>query len=136
MLWGGGEDQEWFLLHGDLHIIGICSFKVIDLWLPEDESFGLDCLFLESDPSGHIFDMLHDEVNWDSIIPEARDNDIGIDDGGVDEVSEGIFDKFIVLFQDTDDRSPSFSSISLQSSTKPDIIWIIGPLPSQLMKIL
>lgn len=40
----------------------------------------------------------------------------------MDEVSEGIFDKFIVLFQDTDDRSPSFSSISLQSSTKPDII--------------
>lgn len=51
------------MFHADLDIVGIRGFKIVDLCLPEDESPGFDGSFFEGNSSGHIFDMLNDEID-------------------------------------------------------------------------
>ena len=113
MLRWGGEHQERFLLCCDFDIIAVGSFKIVDLGLSKDETSVLDCSLLESYSSGHVFDMLHYEVHRNTIISESRDNDIGIDDRRQDEISEGIFDKLVILLKHTNHWPSSFDCVSL-----------------------
>lgn len=136
VLIGGGEDKEGLLFDGDLDVVGVGCLQVVDLGLPEDEGAGLDCSFLEGDPSRHVLDVLHDEVHRNPVVSEARDDDVGVDDGRQDEGSEGILDKLVVLFQDADDRTSAFLRVSFETAAEADVVWVGTGLPSQLMKIL
>lgn len=54
----------------------------------------------------------------------------------MDEVSEGVFDEFVVLLENADDGSASLFGVSLQSAAKSDVVCVRLYLPSQFMKIL
>lgn len=132
------ENQEWFLFKCNhyLWFTWITTFQIIYLTFTKDECFCFECSLLKSDSFSHIFDILYNEINRYPIISEAWDDDISINYSRQDKIPKSIFNKFIILLEYTHNTSPSFSSISLQSSTKPNIILIIWLLPSQLIKIL
>ena len=76
-----GKDKKRFLLqcHHDLCLAGMMVLHIVNFALSEDEGLGLDGPFLEGYPSGHVLDVLHDEIYRHSIIPEPWNGDIGID---------------------------------------------------------
>jgi len=82
MLAGCGKDKKRFLLqcHHDLRLAGMMVvLHIVYFALSEDEGLGLDGPFLEGDPSGHVLDVLHDEIYRHSIISEPWNGDISID---------------------------------------------------------
>lgn len=127
MLIRSWEDQERFLFKCDhyLWFAWVTALQIIYLTFTEDKSFSFECSFLEGDPFGHIFDILNNEIHWNSIISEARDDDISIYNSRQNKISKSILNKFIILLEYTHNASASFSSISLQSSTKSNIIITI-----------
>ena len=80
MLITSGKDKERFLFHCDFGFIIVEALEVIDFWLSKDEGFSLDCSLFERDPASHVFDMLNNEVDWDAIVSEARNDDVCVDD--------------------------------------------------------
>lgn len=54
----------------------------------------------------------------------------------MDEVSEGVFDEFVVLLENADNGSASLFGVSLQSAAKSNVVCVRLYLPSQFMKIL
>jgi hypothetical protein len=139
VLVGGGEDEEALLLDSHHHLRlagGVVALQVVDLALSEDESFSLDCAFLEGDAFGHVLDVLHDEVDRHSVVPETRNYYICVDCSRQDEVAEGLLHEFVVLVQHADHATATLSSISLQPSAETDVVYVRGYVPSQLMKIL
>ena len=120
------KNQKRLLLYIDFNFIWARNggLEVVYFRLSEDEGSGFDCSFFESDSSGHIFDVLDDEVHADSIVSESRNNDICIYYRGQDEVSEGIFNEFVVLFEYADDWPASFCGVSFESSTKSNVVWL------------
>lgn len=125
MLVGGGEDQEGLLFDTDHNLRlagGVVALEVVDFALSEDESFGLDSPLLEGDPSCHVFYVLNDEIHRNSVVSETRNDDVSVDCSGKDEVSEGFFDKFVVLFKNADDASASFRGIALEAAAESNIV--------------
>lgn len=122
MLILGGEDQKGFLLNWNSTLVWATALQIVDLALSKNESPSFNRSLLKGDPSCHIFDVLDDEIHWNPVVSESWDYDICIDHIGEDEVSEGVLYEFVVLFEDTNDWSPSFYSISLQTTAKSDIV--------------
>lgn len=125
MLIRGGENKESLLFdtHHDVRLAGgVVALQVVYFALSEDESFGLNCPLLEGDPSCHVFYVLNDEIHRNSVVSEPRNDDVSVDCSGKDEVSEGFFDKFVVLLKNAYDASASFCSITLEAAAKSDIV--------------
>jgi len=125
VLVGGGEDQEGLLFdaHHNLRLAGgVVALEVVDFALSEDEGLGLDRPLLEGDPSCHVFYVLDDEIHRHSVVSETRNDDVSVDCSGQDEVSEGFFDEFVVLFKNADDAPASFGGIALQATAEPNIV--------------
>lgn len=118
----GGKHKERLLLYGGLNFVRACTFQIVDLTLTKNESFCFYSPFFEGNTSGHVFNVLNDEIDRNSVVSETRDNDVSVHDRRQDKVPEGILDKFVVLIQDTDDTTTSFSIVSLQSAAETDIV--------------
>ena len=112
------------MLDGNQHLIfvGAAAFKVVDLALSEDEGLGLERSLLEGDPPRHVLDVLHDEIHRHSVISESRDDDIRIDGGRQDEISERFLDELVVLVEHTHHASSSFRGVPLQPPAESDVV--------------
>lgn len=124
MLAGGGKHKEGLLLNGHQHLIfvGAAALQIVDLALSEDEGLSLKSSLLEGDPPCHVFDVLHDEVHRNSIVPEPRDDNISINSSWQYEVPKRFLDELVVLVEHTQHASSSFRCISLQSPAESDIV--------------
>lgn len=124
MLIGGGKHKEGFLFYRHQHLIlvGAAALKVVDFALSEDECLCLERSLLEGDPPCHVLDVLHNKVHRHSVVPKSRDDDIGIDSCGQDEVPKRFLDELVVLVEHTQHASSSFCGVSLQPPAQSDII--------------
>lgn len=102
MLIRSWKNKEGLSSNGDLIFVLFSVVQIINFTFSKEEYFSFCNFFLEVDPPGHILDVLHNEINRHPIISEARDDDIRIDNGGQDEVPEGILDKLVVLLKHAD----------------------------------
>lgn len=127
MLIRSREHQKWFLFkcYHNLWFTWVTALQIIYLTFTKDKCFCLKCSFLKSDSFCHIFDILHNEIHWNSIISEARDNDISIYNSRKNKIPKGILNEFIILLEHTHNTSTPLSSISFQSSTESNIIIAI-----------
>lgn len=76
MLIFSGEHEERFLLDCHFDIVRVGTLEVVYFRLPKDKSFCFDCSLLESDPPGHVLDMLNDEIHRDSVVSEPWNDNI------------------------------------------------------------
>jgi len=79
MLIGGGEHKEGLLLESSFDLIRTSAFQIVDFTFSEDKGSCFHCSLLESDASCHVFDILDDEVNRDSVISESWNDNICVD---------------------------------------------------------
>ena len=95
---------------------------VVVLVLAEEEDPGPGHLVEEVDLLGHVFDVLHDEVHRDAVVPVPGDHDVGVRDRRRDEVSEGILHELVVLLQHPYDGPSPLGHVSLDPPAEADVV--------------
>ena len=130
------ENEEGLLRVSNRGLVVFGNISIIILILSKQKNTSFGSFLKNVDLLCHIFYMLHNKIHWNPVIPVTRNNDICVGNGWVYKVSKCIFDKFVVLFQNANNRSSSFRNIPFDSPAESNVIYIILKVPSQLMKIL
>ena len=122
MLLACWEYQKWLLEQSNLSLMWFPVLKIVEFIFTKNVNFCPGGSFSVIDPSGDIFDMLDNEIHWDSVVSETRNDNIRINHCWLDEVSEWVLYELVVLEQHTFNAPSSFSGVPFQSSAQPDVI--------------